>query len=79
MDVEGAELQVLKGALEILNKIPQIDIAVCTYHREKDAEEIAKSFNELNIEYSFTAGYLFFEKQLRKALIRGRKRENIEL
>ena len=74
IDVEGAEQTVLEGALETLNKIPQINLAVCTYHKEKDAEEIAKTFTDLGIEYTFSSGYLFYEKQLRKALIRGSKK-----
>ena len=73
LDVEGAEQQVLNGALETINNIPTVDLAVCTYHHEKDAEEISQRFTEWGFSYIFTSGYLFFEKQLRKALIRGNK------
>ena len=37
MDIEGAEVSVLKGSLDFLKECSNLKIACCTYHREHDA------------------------------------------
>jgi hypothetical protein len=39
-DVEGSEMQVLRGAQNILSKQKKLQIAICTYHKQHDADEI---------------------------------------
>jgi hypothetical protein len=75
MDVEGYERNVLEGARQTLsgNGI-SINCAICTYHKSGDAEEISAMLSENSFESQFTEGFLFFEKELRKAVVRSKKR-----
>ncbi|MGA3282047.1 MAG: FkbM family methyltransferase [Smithella sp.] len=52
MDVEGAELDILKGAQKIISKARTI-WAVCLYHRQTDLWRIPLYFNKLSDEYFF--------------------------
>ncbi len=70
MDIEGAELSALKGAEKTLKKIKNISCSICTYHRKNDASQIKQFFEERGFETEFTDGFLFFEKDLRKAILR---------
>jgi len=51
-DVEGAELDILKGAQKIISKARTI-WAVCLYHRQTDLWRIPLYFNKLSDEYFF--------------------------
>ncbi len=73
MDIEGAEQSALKGAELILNQPIAPLLAVCTYHRENDAEEIKRIFEEKKIKYEFNDGYMFYENCFRKVLVRTKK------
>jgi hypothetical protein len=70
MDIEGYEQSALKGAENILREAKDLDYAICSYHRAKDAIEIKKIFDSYHFESEFTAGYLYFENDFRKAVIR---------
>lgn len=86
MDVEGAEEQVLKGAEKTLNESLNLDMAVCTYHKEFDEitlYELLMQYNGMNLE--FTGGYmiLYYDKAtsehfpdsyIRKGILRAHKR-----
>ncbi len=79
MDVEGAELDVLKGCKKLLNEINSIKIAACTYHRQNDAKNINELLINSNFTTEFSNGYMIFyydkleAPYLRKALIRAKK------
>jgi hypothetical protein len=74
MDVEGYEQSVLRGAWQTLsNSSAGIRFSVCTYHKSNDAKEISAMLSESGFECQFTEGFLFFEKELRKAVVRGKK------
>jgi len=70
MDIEGCESAALKGASNTLKESPDIDFAICTYHRKEDAKEIAKMFRSYHLESEQTDGYLFNGNELRKAMLR---------
>ncbi|MCL2652015.1 MAG: FkbM family methyltransferase, partial [Candidatus Azobacteroides sp.] len=70
MDIEGYESAALKGASNTLKGAPDIDFAICTYHKKEDAKEIAKLFRSYNLEYEQTDGYLYYGNGLRKAILR---------
>ena len=52
MDIEGAELNALIGANNVIvNHKPKL--AICIYHRPSDLSEIAKYIKQLNSHYRF--------------------------
>jgi hypothetical protein len=70
MDIEGAEQAALRGASNTLREAKDIDFSICTYHKKDDAVEIAKILRSYGLEYERTDGYLYYGKDLRKAIIR---------
>ncbi len=73
LDIEGAEQDALKGAEGILKNGKNLNIAICTYHKEDDPEVISKILNANNFHVEFTKGFLFWGNRLNKALIRASK------
>lgn len=79
MDIEGAEVSVLKGSREFLTSSNSIKLACCTYHRHNDAREIQSLFEEMGYKYEFSDGYMysgtnrFKVPEFRHGLIRGWK------
>jgi len=52
MDIEGAEIESLKGAREqIKNNKPKL--AICAYHKPDDAWQIVKTLTKLRPDYKF--------------------------
>ena len=78
MDIEGAEIDVLKSSLDFLqNTKKRIKLAICCYHRRNDAQEIEKMIKEIGYSYSYSDGYIlasFFDSSdipsLRRGVIR---------
>lgn len=56
MDIEGAELKALKGAINSLKKFKP-KLAICIYHQPEDFGTIPKFLNELNLGYKFYLGH----------------------
>lgn len=56
MDIEGAELNALKGAIETIKK-QKPKLAICVYHSMEDFGTIPKFINELNLGYKFYLGH----------------------
>ncbi|MDD4515368.1 FkbM family methyltransferase [Massilibacteroides sp.] len=74
MDIEGAELSALHGAEQTLKSKDDVFLSVCTYHSPSDAKDISAYLSSLNYSYSFTEGFLFFNKHLNKAILRATKK-----
>ena len=70
MDVEGYEPAVLKGAEKVIQEALDIDFSICTYHRKEDAVQFAQFFMKYSIETEYTEGFVFYDKDFRKAIIR---------
>lgn len=51
-DIEGAELEALKGAVNLIKEMTPT-IAVCIYHKPQDIFEIPLWINEVNSNYNF--------------------------
>ena len=57
MDIEGAEISVLKASKDFLQNEKNLKLACCTYHRANDAEIMEKFFNELGYSTEFSDGF----------------------
>lgn len=70
MDVEGAEVSVIKGATKIIEKFAPI-LLICTYHYGRQEKDIRALFDE---RYTITnrSGYLVFlsQKKIEKPILR---------
>ncbi len=81
-DVEGVEADVLNGARKLINTQKKLKVAICTYHRQEDAETLNAMLAELGFKNSFSDGYMIYyygrsnevkEPYLRKAVLRAVK------
>jgi hypothetical protein len=80
-DIEGAEIQLIEGAKEILAR-ENPKLALCTYHNKDDADNLALTLTEANYKVEFSKGYMIFlakgldsltSPYLRRVLIRAKK------
>lgn len=85
-DVEGAEERVLRGAKNIMSHQKNLKVAVCTYHRQEDAETLDNLLREFGFTNRFSDGYMLFyygrenvvrEPFLRRAMLRAVKDQAI--
>ena len=60
MDIEGKELEVLKDAQDYLRaaKTP-ITLAVCSYHRTTDYEDLMRFFESIGYHTETQPGYIY--------------------
>lgn len=73
MDVEGAEMNVLKGAAKLLKDAQRIHLSVCTYHKQNDEKEIKEeleSYNRFSITYSKGYMILFYMDDVKEPYLR---------
>ena len=59
LDVEGAESQVLEGAKHTLER-NNIKIAICTYHKQSDHQELSAIMKEKAYKIETSNGYMLF-------------------
>ena len=78
MDVEGYESKVIEGAKESIGKAKKLQMAVCTYHKQHDAETILSQVKKIGdytrLEYSKGYMILFYAEDnempfLRKGIL----------
>ena len=80
-DIEGAEPLLLEGAKRIMEK-DSPKIAICTYHRQDDAENCKKILESSGYGAIFSNGYMLYlvdnlmPPYIRKCLIRAQKLRN---
>ena len=60
MDVEGAELSVLKGAQKVLENFNNVHLACTTYHNQNDDIVISEFAELLKLNYSFSSNWIVF-------------------
>lgn len=80
LDIEGAEVDVMNCCKDYLSSRSKTKIAVCTYHRQNDAELLSELFDEMGYFHEFSDGYMYIYNGLnpiypyfRHGLIRGWK------
>lgn len=78
MDVEGAEMLILKSSTNILYTNKSLKLAICTYHIQSHEERICKVLERCNYSSISPNGYMLFlldklsPPYFRKGLIRGK-------
>jgi len=79
-DIEGAEIQLLKGGVNTLSNQNNLKLLLCTYHRENDAFELEQILKSYNFVTGFSKGFMIMiwdrdlsAPYLRRGLIRGKK------
>lgn len=60
MDIEGEELNALRGGVNIIMNSAHLTCAVCTYHNEFDYDLINDWFLKKNMKVEPTKGYMWF-------------------
>jgi len=70
MDIEGYERKALEGAVHILEHGRQVGGSVCIYHLHDDKKVIESELKKFNLKINIQPGYLYFEKEMRSAIIR---------
>ncbi len=69
MDIEGYERKALQGCKELLSSFRNISGAICIYHRHDDAKVIKEYLCNNACNTSIQPGYLYFEKEMRHAVL----------
>ncbi len=64
MDIEGAEIDALKGAKQTLLR-KDAKWAICTYHTKTDAENIESILKQMHMKYEYSDGYLLLPYDLK--------------
>jgi len=79
-DIEGAEIQLLKGGVNTLSEQNNIKLLLCTYHRKNDAAELEQILKSYNFITSFSKGFMIqvwdrhlSAPYLRRGIIRAKK------
>jgi hypothetical protein len=78
-DIEGAELSLLEGAMNIIMR-SDLKIILCTYHRQNDANDLQRILNGKNFITEYSKRYMIFihdenlsPPYLRRGIIRAKK------
>ncbi|MCI0750280.1 MAG: FkbM family methyltransferase [Flammeovirgaceae bacterium] len=72
MDIEGAERSALEGAKATLATGRNIQLAICTYHRQGDPEFMADLLTGYGYSIEFSNGFMYWNKRISKGIIRGK-------
>lgn len=81
MDIEGEEINALKGSDKVFASSSRIKCAVCAYHRHGDEEKIKNILTKYGLNTSVSKGYMLFihdsevwkNPELRRGIVRGKK------
>jgi len=60
MDVEGAEVNILRDIQNLIKENRGVKFAVCTYHNHSDAKIIEHIFTECGYKHTYSSGYMLF-------------------
>lgn len=80
MDIEGYELPTITSAMEVLKEKEGIKMAVASYHRQHDADELKTLFDGIGYSSEYSTGFMLFHLYdtpippfFRKGVIRSKK------
>lgn len=71
VDVEGMEMEVLKGAEHLLAN-NKVRLLICTYHKQNDGKEISSWLEKQGFKNEFSKGYVifFYDKKIKPPYFR---------
>jgi hypothetical protein len=71
-DIEGDETRLLQGIQKTFANAKKLQMVLCAYHKEKDAEELQKELTAKNFKTEFSNRYMLFiyDSELRKPYMR---------
>jgi hypothetical protein len=79
-DIEGAEIQLLEGAKDVLTKQNNLKLLLCAYHRKNDDVLLKQYLEKYGFQTEYSNGYMLFipdpdldEPYIRRGLIRAKK------
>ena len=70
MDIEGYEQKTLKGARHLLENATNLSGAIATYHTHDARQEIKATLEEKHFVTETTPGFLYFDQEMRRGIIR---------
>ena len=72
IDVEGAEMRLLRGAKRVLQLKHPLKLAICTYHKQEDEKLFTELLNNDGFETSHSDGYIlmYHDPKLRPPFLR---------
>jgi hypothetical protein len=79
-DIEGAEIQLLEGAKNVLTNQNNLKFLLCAYHRKNDEVRLKELLEKYGFQTEYSKGYMLFiydpdldEPYIRRGLIRAMK------
>lgn len=87
MDIEGEEVNALRGSDRVFADSNNIKCSICSYHKHGDEKEIKKILQQYGLKTAVSAGYMLFtydadiwrNPELRRGIVRGRRVKNQEV
>lgn len=81
MDIEGEEINALRGSDRVFANSNHIKCSICSYHKHGDEEAIKEILQQYGLKTEASAGYMLFtydaeiwkNPELRRGIVRGRK------
>lgn len=77
-DIEGAEIELIRGSRKIMARSNNMRLAICTYHTETDAADIDGLLTEAGFATSFSRGFIVWRTahgiSLRRGVLRAIKK-----
>lgn len=86
MDIEGEEVNALRGADKVFANSVNMKCSICAYHRHGDEEKIKNILSDYGLETCTSKGYMLFiydeeiwkNPELRRGIVRGYRRDKDE-
>ena len=85
-DIEGMEIDLLKGSKNLLASRKNLKLSICTYHQKNDAEKIKEILEKNDFYTEYSKGYMLFaydreleKPYIRRGIIRAAKRNNVKI
>lgn len=69
MDIEGAEIEALKGARKLLERSSKVKCVICVYHRDNDVACIRGMMEQWGFKCKAVKGYMYYPIEIKQIYI----------